>query len=183
MGKLLSKASELAYISWKWCFSLELIFSNIVSVTMICCFRLLKEMWSHGKNSDISMTFSDERERNCSLSFFFHPMPSNRWNKKGKVSLLPADSIPWVATVHDIPQCLFVCSCFLKCLVAPCYPQLRIHHGDTNAITLLKFGTFLINMLYIRDFYSPWDFLILFSLLTVKLFANFPFSSFSFWHI
>lgn len=34
-------------------------------------------------------------------------------------------------------------------------------------------------MLYIRDFYSPWDCLALFSLLTRKMFASFPLSVFS----
>ena len=36
----------------------EWIFSNIASVSMICRYWLWREMWSHRKNSDISMTFS-----------------------------------------------------------------------------------------------------------------------------
>lgn len=64
------KVPQPAHLSWKWCFYLELIFPNTVSVSMICSYRLLREMWSHRKNSDISMTFSAEREKEIiSLSF------------------------------------------------------------------------------------------------------------------
>lgn len=74
--KHFSKVSQPTHLSWKWCFYLELIFPNTVSVSMICSYRLLREMWSHRKNSDISMTFSAEREKNYFPFFLFNSMLS-----------------------------------------------------------------------------------------------------------
>lgn len=145
LRKHFSKVSQPAHLSWKWCFYLELIFPNTVSVSMICSYRLLREKWSHRRNSDISMTFSAEREKEIiSLSFFLIQCWVRDGVRRGRESFLPTNRILLVATLDDMPQCSFLYCYFLRCLRFPWYHQLRIHYRDTYVIMLLKFETFQI---------------------------------------
>ena len=134
-------------------------FSNIVSVSMICSYWLLTGMWSHRKNSDISMTFSVERgkKKKIFLSFFLIQCWVRDGTKKGRGSFLPTDSILLVATMDDMLWCSFLCHCFLKLLCSPDTLSWGYIIETLMPSCCWNLRLFRYNMLYIQEFYLPWD--------------------------
>lgn len=112
------------------------------------------------------------------LSLFFIQCQVRDGMKTGKESFLSTNSIPLVAATDDTPQYLFSCYQFLKCLIFLPYHQPRIHYRDTYVITLLKCETSGITRFIFKIIHHGTVFLVLFSLLTGKMFASFLFKPF-----
>lgn len=127
--KTLFQSPWAAYISQKLLLYWELVFTSVVSVSIICCYPNLREMWSHRKNADISMTFLLKVKTKKFFLPFFKII--TELEKKGGKTFSDPSFCLLVSMMDNMPQCWLLSFHFLKHLMFPWYLPLLIYYRDT----------------------------------------------------